>query len=177
MTEQVIDIRDRIEKMRTQMTGSNSVPVEKERKSFKSGENLSKKNEILNNKIEKLEPPTNFPKPDLEKKIKNKDFSNDTNVVAKSEKVNNKNNGSSSSKFSEVNFSRERKVGSQKVYKDYHNDNMFDEHKKSVKLDDDKPFPQFNLNVSNPISWKLMLLIMLMQLLTNIMLVVVLYLK
>ena len=31
--------------------------------------------------------------------------------------------------------------------------------------------------VSNPISWKLMLLIMLMQLLTNIMLVVVLYLK
>ena len=40
-----IDIRDRIEKMRTQMTGSNSVPVEKERKSFKSGENLSKKNE------------------------------------------------------------------------------------------------------------------------------------
>jgi len=54
---------------------------------------------------------------------------------------------------------------------------MFDEHKKSVKIDDDKPFPQFNLNVSNPISWKLMLLIMLMQLLTNIMLVVVLYLK
>ena len=64
-----------------------------------------------------------------------------------------------------------------KTYKDYHNDNIYDENKKSVRLDDDQAFPQFNLNVSNPISWKLMLLIMLMQLLTNIMLVVVLYLK
>ena len=176
MTEQVIDIRDRIEKMRTQMTGSNSVAVEKEKKSFHSGAGLSKKNEIPN-KIEKLEPLTNLQKPDLAKKIKNKDFSNNTNIMTKPEKVNNKNSESSSPKFSEVNFNREEKVGSQKVYKDYHNDNMFDEHKKSVKLDDDKPFPQFNLNVSNPISWKLMLLIMLMQLLTNIMLVVVLYLK
>ena len=66
---------------------------------------------------------------------------------------------------------------SSKTYKDYHNDNIYDENKKSVRLDDDQAFPQFNLNVSNPISWKLMLLIMLMQLLTNIMLVVVLYLK
>jgi len=175
MTEQVIDIRDRIEKMRTQMTGSNSVAVEKEKKSFQSRVNLSKKNEISNNKIEKLEQPTNLPQQDLKKK--NRDFSNNTNVIAKPEKVNNKNSESSSSKYSEVNFIKEKKVESQKVYKDYHNDNMFDEHKKSVKLDDDKPFPQFNLNVSNPISWKLMLLIMLMQLLTNIMLVVVLYLK
>ena len=57
------------------------------------------------------------------------------------------------------------------------NENIVDDNKKNVRLDEDKPFPQFNLNVSNPISWKLMLLIMLMQLLTNIMLVVVLYLK
>ena len=176
MTEQVIDIRDRIEKMRTQMTGSNSVAVEKEKKSFQSEVNLSKKNEIPN-KIEKLVPPTILQKPDLEKKIKNKDFSNNINTIEKPEKVNNKNSESSSLKFSEINFNKEEKVVSQKVYKDYHNENMFDEHKKSVKLDDDKPFPQFNLNVSNPISWKLMLLIMLMQLLTNIMLVVVLYLK
>lgn len=49
--------------------------------------------------------------------------------------------------------------------------------KQSVKFDEKQPFPQFSLNVSNPISWKLMLLIMLMQLLTNMMLVVVLYLK
>ena len=47
----------------------------------------------------------------------------------------------------------------------------------SIKPDDETTFPQFSLNVSNPISWKLMLLIMVMQLLTNIMLVVVLYLK
>jgi hypothetical protein len=64
-----------------------------------------------------------------------------------------------------------------KTYKDYQNENIIDDNKKNVRLDEDKPFPQFNLNVSNPISWKLMLLIMLMQLLTNIMLVVVLYLK
>ena len=49
--------------------------------------------------------------------------------------------------------------------------------KNQLNLKKTKAFPQFNLNVSNPISWKLMLLIMLMQLLTNIMLVVVLYLK
>ena len=70
-----------------------------------------------------------------------------------------------------------KKESQKKVYKDYHNENIFDENKKSVKLDKENAFPQFNLNVSNPISWKLMLLIMLMQLLTNIMLVVVLYLK
>ena len=64
-----------------------------------------------------------------------------------------------------------------KTYKDYQNEHIVDDNKKNVRLDEDKPFPQFNLNVSNPISWKLMLLIMLMQLLTNIMLVVVLYLK
>ena len=57
------------------------------------------------------------------------------------------------------------------------NENIVDDNKKNVRLEEDKPFPQFNLNVSNPISWKLIVLIMLMQLLTNIMLVVVLYLK
>ena len=44
---------------------------------------------------------------------------------------------------------------------------MVDENKQSVKIDEKQPFPQFSLNVSNPISWKLMLLIMLMQLLTK----------
>ena len=47
--------------------------------------------------------------------------------------------------------------------------------KQSVNIDENQPFPQFSLNVSNPISWKLMLLIMLMQLLTNMMLVVLLF--
>ena len=64
-----------------------------------------------------------------------------------------------------------------KTYDSYQNDRVVDEKKQSVKFDEKQPFPQFSLNVSNPISWKLMLLIMLMQLLTNMMLVVVLYLK
>ena len=64
-----------------------------------------------------------------------------------------------------------------KTYDSYQNDRIVDEKKQSVKFDEKQPFPQFSLNVSNPISWKLMLLIMLMQLLTNMMLVVVLYLK
>ena len=42
------------------------------------------------------------------------------------------------------------KSSSSKTYKDYHNDNIYDENKKSVRLDDDQAFPQFNLNVSNP---------------------------
>ena len=66
---------------------------------------------------------------------------------------------------------------SKQIYSDYQNQSTFDNDKKSIKIDQDQPFPQFSLNVSNPISWKLMLLIMLMQLMTNIMLVVVLYLK
>ena len=84
-----------------------------------------------------------------------------------------------SNKFNQSNFESEKlkSASANKTYKDYHNDNIFDENKKSIKLDENQAFPQFNLNVSNPISWKLMLLIMLMQLLTNIMLVVVLYLK
>ena len=44
MTEQVIDIRDRIEKMRTQMTGSsNSVPKKKEEFVHNDNKNLSLK--------------------------------------------------------------------------------------------------------------------------------------
>ena len=70
-----------------------------------------------------------------------------------------------------------KKSESFKTYDDYQNDNIVNEKKESVKIDENQPFPQFSLNVSNPISWKLMLLIMLMQLLTNMMLVVVLYLK
>ena len=56
--------------------------------------------------------------------------------------------------------------------------NTTDESDKKVNFEKNKQnFPQFSLNINNPISWKLMLLIMLMQLLTNIMLVVVLYFK
>ena len=65
-----------------------------------------------------------------------------------------------------------------KTYENYERENTSRANKSSIDIGNkNQPFPQFSLNVSNPISWKLMLLIMLMQLLTNIMLVVVLYLK
>ena len=96
------------------------------------------------------------------------------NLSKKDEKTKNE-NFKKAYNFSNMNTNPE--AFSTKTYKDYQNENIIDDNKKNVRLDEDKPFPQFNLNVSNPISWKLMLLIMLMQLLTNIMLVVVLYLK
>ena len=179
MTEQVINIRDRIERMRTQMTGSKEAVVKKELEiqppvdkplnpdtTKTSGfiESKSKREKETNiknlsvsqvdkEKIEKLSSEVKF-----EKKIE------------ESRKQIDEDNFHNQNKKSQKNFSN-------KTYKDYQNENIFDENKKSVKLDENQAFPQFNLNVSNPISWKLMLLIMLMQLLTNIMLVVVLYLK
>ena len=179
MTEQVINIRDRIERMRTQMTGSQEAVVKKETEInhpidkplnpnlIKTPEIIESKNKVGNNpnlknlnlskvgddKIEKITSEAKF-----EKKIEE-----------------------SSKEISEDDLQNQRKKShknfSNKTYKDYQHENIFDENKKSVKLDENQAFPQFNLNVSNPISWKLMLLIMLMQLLTNIMLVVVLYLK
>ena len=71
---------------------------------------------------------------------------------------------------------RKKKIN-QKSYKNYQVKNLVDEKQKPYEDNKSQAFPQFSLNVNNPISWKLMLLIMLMQLLTNIMLVVVLYLK
>ena len=179
MTEQVINIRDRIERMRTQMTGSKEAIVKKESEiqppvskphnpdSIKTADFIEskskadKKTNIKNlsvsqvdkEKIEKLSSEVEF-----EKKIE------------ESQRKIDEDNFQNQNKKSQRNFSN-------KTYKDYQNENIFDENKKSVKLDENQAFPQFNLNVSNPISWKLMLLIMLMQLLTNIMLVVVLYLK
>ena len=96
------------------------------------------------------------------------------NLTKKSEKSKNE-NFKKAYNFSNMNTNST--ASNTKTYRDYQNENIIDDNKKNVRLDEDKPFPQFNLNVSNPISWKLMLLIMLMQLLTNIMLVVVLYLK
>ena len=179
MTEQVINIRDRIERMRTQMTGSKEAVVKKEAEIqppvnkphspdskntagfIDSKSKVEKETNIKNlsvsqvdkEKIEKLSSEVKFEKK-IEESRKQIDEDNFHNQNEKSQK----------------NFSN-------KTYKDYQNENIFDENKKSVKLDENQAFPQFNLNVSNPISWKLMLLIMLMQLLTNIMLVVVLYLK
>ena len=179
MTEQVINIRDRIERMRTQMTGSQEAVVKKKSEidhsvnkppnrdvikspkvidSNKKSENKSNlKNlsltQVDNEKIEKISSEVKFEKKkeETQKQVSEENFQNQN-------------------KKNQNNFSN-------KTYTDYQNENIYDENKKSVKLDENQAFPQFNLNVSNPISWKLMLLIMLMQLLTNIMLVVVLYLK
>ena len=180
MTEPVIDIRDRIEKMRNQMT----VPASK----------VSSTEIKVENKIDESvsrDKAANINVENLEKKIdKNK------LEAAKQENIRiNKNEKSAVD--SEVQKLKPKKVEepditekiefekrktseakqNYKTYDSYQNDRVVDEKKQSVKFDEKQPFPQFSLNVSNPISWKLMLLIMLMQLLTNMMLVVVLYLK
>ena len=166
MSELVIDIRDRIEKMRTQMTGSSTAVAQDKKKQEIIREQTQKTKKI--EKVESLSPNKNLKKDIASLEISNqpiKEIENKKVKVDIDEKVQRLNEQSESKKFQ------------QKTYKDYQNENIFDDNKKTVKLDENKPFPQFNLNVSNPISWKLMLLIMLMQLLTNIMLVVVLYLK
>ncbi len=176
MTEQVINIRDRIEKMRTQMTdpnetvARNKVDLDNHKNNHK--QNIKKEKNInQTSSIEKIE----------NSKIDNYSIPNEKIVNVQKKIIDGKieKKFDESNKFYQSNFESEKlkSASANKTYKDYHNDNIYDENKKSIKLDEDQAFPQFNLNVSNPISWKLMLLIMLMQLLTNIMLVVVLYLK
>ena len=166
MTEQVIDIRDRIEKMRTQMTSSSdqSNNLKKQRVENKN----PPKNSIKIEKMENVEivKTANEEKTQIPK--------NEINLLNKPETSKNEN---FKKEYNFSNMNANTGTSNTKTYKDYQNENIVDDNKKNVRLDEDKPFPQFNLNVSNPISWKLMLLIMLMQLLTNIMLVVVLYLK
>lgn len=175
MTEQVIDIRDRIEKMRNQMTVPGAKTASTEKKHVNEGpKTLDKKNVVTEKKqtqqISKSDKKENFNSPNvdsnpIEKKkiVKNEEYFTKTNVVEKPGISEENKNYQFNSDF--------------KTYSDYQNDRVTNEKKQSVNLDDKQPFPQFSLNVSNPISWKLMLLIMLMQLLTNMMLVVVLYLK
>ena len=180
MTEPVIDIRDRIEKMRNQMT----VPASKVSSTEIKVEN-KRVESVLSDKA------ANINVENLEKKI-------DKNKLEEANKENIRiNKNEKSTVDSEVQKLKPKEVdepditekiefekrktseGKQnyKTYDSYQNDRIVDEKKQSVKFDEKQPFPQFSLNVSNPISWKLMLLIMLMQLLTNMMLVVVLYLK
>ena len=168
MTEQVVDIRDRIEKMRYQMSGdkvpeSNNV---KNKVSTVEKLNVSKPTKDLNEKNKNIEK-GNFEKPSIKMNSGNSNFSNKDKKTL-DEKINEHKDSIDSTNY-EI---------PKKIYKNYQNQNTYDKEKKSVQFDQDQQsFPQFSLNVSNPISWKLMLLIMLMQLLTNIMLVVVLYLK
>ena len=180
MTEPVIDIRDRIEKMRNQMTVPtskvSSTEIKVENKRFES---------VLSDKA------ANINEENLEKKIdKNKlEAAKQENIrINKNEKsvVDSEVQKLKPKKVEEPDITEkiefEKRKTSEakqnyKTYDSYQNDRIVDEKKQSVKFDEKQPFPQFSLNVSNPISWKLMLLIMLMQLLTNMMLVVVLYLK
>ena len=166
MTEQVIDIRDRIEKMRTQMTGSSNSSNNLKKQQVESKN--TPKNSI---KIEKMETVEIVKTANEEKTQIPK---NEVNLFKKPETSKNEN---FKKEYNFSNMNTNTSTSNTKTYKDYQNENIVDDNKKNVRLEEDKPFPQFNLNVSNPISWKLMLLIMLMQLLTNIMLVVVLYLK
>ncbi len=168
MNEPVIDIRDRIEKMRSQMTPQSSQNQEK---------SFQKSSKTQDHEIDKI---------DSEERNLSESSSKDKNVhkrsisddVTTKKKEFNK-NFEDTETITKINIEQNNRTGdyfppntSQKS----ENESKTKSKTKSVKQEE-TTFPQFSLNVSNPISWKLMLLIMVMQLLTNIMLVVVLYLK
>ena len=166
MNEPVIDIRDRIEKMRNQMTPQSS---QKQEKSFQ------RSSETIDYEIDKIDSEKkNFNESSGKDKHKNEHKRSISDDVTEKKKEFNK-NFEDTETITKINVEQNNKAGdysppnaSQKSQNEYN--------AKSVKQEE-TTFPQFSLNVSNPISWKLMLLIMVMQLLTNIMLVVVLYLK
>ena len=164
MNEPVIDIRDRIEKMRNQMTPQSSQSQDK---------SFSKSTKNLPPEINKIESEKrNFD--EISSKDKHSDEpkrSISDDVIEKKKEFNK--NFEDNETITKINVEQNNKTG------DYSSSNTSQKSQnksKSVKQEE-TTFPQFSLNVSNPISWKLMLLIMVMQLLTNIMLVVVLYLK
>ena len=164
MNEPVIDIRDRIEKMRNQMTPQSS---QSQDKSFsKSTKNLAPEvNKIESEKRNSDEISSKYKHSDEPKRSISDD------VIEKKKEFNK--NFEENETITKINVEQNNKTG------DYSSSNTSQKSQnksKSVKQEE-TTFPQFSLNVSNPISWKLMLLIMVMQLLTNIMLVVVLYLK
>ena len=170
MNEPVIDIRDRIEKMRNQMTPQSS---QSQDKSFsKSTKNLAPEvNKIESEKRNSDEISSKYKHSDEPKRSISDD------VIEKKKEFNK--NFEDTETITKINIEQNNRTGdyfppntSQKS----ENESKTKSKTKSVKQEE-TTFPQFSLNVSNPISWKLMLLIMVMQLLTNIMLVVVLYLK
>tara|TARA_B100000886_G_C20402518_1_gene483250 strand:+ start:1031 stop:1576 length:546 start_codon:yes stop_codon:yes gene_type:complete len=181
MTEQVVDIRDRIEKMRNQMSdggaSSSESLISSEKKKVKVLETENNNNKQNTNEVKNMS------------SLKNSLQKNDDFVDTKfrrsdenskhSEQIN-KNQSVQQVKENIKTESNEQQSSpvQKKVYENYEKNNTSKTNKSSIDIgNQNQAFPQFSLNVSNPISWKLMLLIMLMQLLTNIMLVVVLYLK
>ena len=180
MNEPVIDIRDRIEKMRNQMTVPaskvSSTEIKVENKKFESVSS----DKTANINVESLEKKTVKNNPEIAN-TENIKFNRKEKLTLDSEVQNLKPKKIEEPDITEkIEFEKRKTFEAKqnyKTYESYQNDRVVDEKKQSVKFDEKQPFPQFSLNVSNPISWKLMLLIMLMQLLTNMMLVVVLYLK
>ena len=166
MNEPVIDIRDRIEKMRNQMTPQSS---QKQEKSFQKSSKTDDY-EIDNVNSEK----TNFSETSTKDKYKDEHKRSISDDVTEKKKEFNK-NFEDTETITKINVEQNNKTG------DYFSSNTSQKSQNESKLksksvkQEEATFPQFSLNVSNPISWKLMLLIMVMQLLTNIMLV--LYLK
>ena len=192
MTEQVIDIRDRIEKMRNQMTVPNPQEIQKDKKN--PANDFSKVKDPTKSHREAVRENQKFEEQVIKPNRVQKEESSEIEVskikTVKTQNVEKEIHPDKTSKIKEekaksyedisyTQYSDTKKSHKEsfKKYDDYQNDRVVDENKQSVKLDEKQPFPQFSLNVSNPISWKLMLLIMLMQLLTNMMLVIVLYLK
>ena len=168
MNEPVIDIRDRIEKMRNQMTPQSS---QKQEKSFQKS---SKTDDYEIDKVNSEK--TNFSETSTKDKYKDEHKRSISDDVTEKKKEFNK-NFEDTETITKINVEQNNKTG------DYFSSNTSQKSQNESKLksksvkQEEATFPQFSLNVSNPISWKLMLLIMVMQLLTNIMLVVVLYLK
>lgn len=198
MAEQVVDIRERIEKMRTQIyekpgleKNEGRFPEDKTSNVIKKPEifpetsknypTIQKNNEQETENLKNISSQSKIPssleqEKFISEKLEKKSISNNLKNRIQSNKNEPEKTNVEEKKIEESFFEKEKL--SQKTYKDYHLKNTIDEHKKTVEMKDNtQAFPQFSLNVNNPISWKLMLLIMLMQLLTNIMLVVVLYLK
>ena len=180
MTEPVIDIRDRIEKMRNQMTVPASKVSSTEIKVENKGVESVSRSKAANINVENLE--KKIDKNKLEAVDKENIRINKKDKAAVNSEVQNlKPKKVEEPDITEkIEFEKRQTFEARqnyKTYDSYQNDRVVDEKNQSVKFGEKQPFPQFSLNVSNPISWKLMLLIMLMQLLTNMMLVVVLYLK
>ena len=204
MAEQVVNIRERIEKMRTQIydkTSVNKSDVPEDNISTDNESNPDQKINVENGENKKR---ANISKPPVKGEIddnskgsivqinkegKLTDQEENIEFDQYKEKIKNEPLETEHSKLTEnknYHNNHERieyvkpqaKKSDNKSYKDYQLNNLVDENKKNVNFENQSSsFPQFSLNVNNPISWKLMLLIMLMQLMTNIMLVVVLYLK
>ena len=178
MAEQVVDIRQRIERMRTQIDDSESPRKDLPKFVEKKTNEITKPQTDKQPIIEKKDLSDNYLKraENLEANTEEKSKIKSIN----SDRVNKHNLDPLQSEFKKQNKIKDTTdhVESKKSFENYQFKNTVDSQNKKVEFDNvAEKFPQFSLNINNPISWKLMLLIMLMQLLTNIMLVVVLYLK